>query len=193
MLRVIQYGEAVLRKKGEVVSAFGAELKTLGEDMHATMAAAEGIGLAAQQVGLALRFCVVDLGPAAGDTGMAVFDGRPVPPPVLMPLFLANPRVEFPSPVETEVMEEGCLSIQGVRGNVPRPTRIEVNYRDLDGGEHWLSCEGLLARCIQHEVDHLDGVLFVDRMGKKDFHRIRPRLRRLKRRTGDGFHAETSG
>ncbi|MFP4357784.1 MAG: peptide deformylase [Puniceicoccaceae bacterium] len=181
LLRVIQYGEPVLREKGEAVKSFDGELLRLARDMRETMEAHEGIGLAAQQVGVALRLCVVDLGPAVAETGMTLLDGKMVPPAVLMPLFLANPRVEPIAPVEVGVMEEGCLSFRGIRGEVPRPNRIEVSYQDLDGQAHVLVCEELLARCIQHEVDHLEGVLFIDRMPESELRGLRKKLRRLSR------------
>ncbi len=181
VLRVTQYGEPVLREKGETVKRFDGDLARLARDMRETMEAHEGIGLAAQQVGVTLRLCVVDLGAAAAETGITLLDGKMVPPAVLMPLFLVNPRVETAPPVEVGVMEEGCLSFRGIRGDVPRPNRIEVNYADLDGQNHILVCEELLARCIQHEVDHLEGVLFIDRMSQSDFRRLRKKLRRLSR------------
>jgi len=178
-LRVTQYGEAVLREKSRPVREFGASLKSLAEEMLATMHRSDGIGLAAPQVGLSTRFCVVDLGAAANDSGDAKLDGRLVPPSLLMPLFLANPVLDFPEPDASEVMEEGCLSIRGIRGDVSRPFRIFARFQDPEGAEHSLECEGLLARCIQHEVDHLDGILFIDRMERKDLRKLRGKLKRL--------------
>lgn len=185
-MRVTQYGEAVLHEKGEKITEFGEALKALTREMLETMVEHEGIGLAAQQIGKAIRLCVVDLGEAAHDTGEAILDGRNVPPAILMPLVLVNPRIELPTPVEMEVMEEGCLSFRQVRGNVTRPAVIEVFYQDLEGGEHHLICEGLFSRCIQHEVDHLNGILFIDRMNKPDLSRIRSKLRKLKRLGQEG-------
>jgi peptide deformylase len=179
-MEVIQYGHPVLRERGEAVESFDGELARFAERMRETMEAHDGIGLAAHQVGRPVRFCVVDLGRAAPEAGETVLDGRAVPPAVLMPLFLANPRLEHPAPVEVDVMEEGCLSIQGIRGDVTRPFRVDLSFQDLEGAPHRLRCEGLLARCIQHEVDHLNGVLFVDRLERKDFARVRAKLRRLK-------------
>lgn len=192
-MRVTQYGEPILREKGDPVEDFGPNLQALANDMLATLNHADGIGLAAPQVGLKLRFCVVDLKSGAADTGTALLDGRPVPPQILMPLYLANPEVEFPQASDSEEMEEGCLSIQGIRGFVERPYGIVVSYRDLEGQPHTLACEGLLARCIQHEVDHLNGVLFVDRMTRKDFLKIRGKLKRLKRLSEDLFRQGTPG
>jgi len=181
-MRVTQYGEAVLRERGSVVTNFDEELATLADEMCDTMRSHDGIGLAAQQVGRTMQICVVDLGQAARETGGARWDGRDVPPTILMPLVLVNPKIEVSAPDEIDFMEEGCLSFYKVRGDVPRPERIEVTYQDLQGIQHHLACEGLLSRCIQHEVDHLNGVLFIDRMDKQDFAKIRGKARRLKRR-----------
>jgi len=181
-LRITQYGEAILRERGERLERFDDDLRTLASEMIETMYDHEGIGLAAQQVGRAIQLCVVDLGSAASETGEAVLDEKSIPPGILMPLVLVNPHVEIPAPASVEVMEEGCLSFHQVRGNVTRPDWIEVAYQDLEGADHQLRCRGLLSRCIQHEVDHLKGVLFIDRMAKPDFAKIRSKVRRLKRR-----------
>lgn len=190
-LRVTQYGEQVLHEKGQKITEFDGALAELAQQMLVTMNDHDGIGLAAQQIGKAICLCVVDLGEAAHDTGDAVLDGRSVPPAIMMPLVLVNPRIEMPAPVEMEVMEEGCLSFRQVRGEVTRPAVIEVHYQDLEGQEHHLVCEGLFSRCIQHEVDHLNGILFIDRMNKPDFARIRSKLRKLKRvgQEGDPLRA----
>jgi len=180
-LRVTQYGEEVLRQPGRRVEVFDGALRELAQSMRATMRAEEGIGLAAQQVGEALHFCVVDLGPAAREEGEVEMDGRPVPASLLQPLYLANATVE-PEPAGEIAAEEGCLSFPGVRGEVPRPPRIRVSYRDLDGAAHTLRCAGLLARCIQHEVDHCNGVLFIDRMDPAERTALRPALRKLEKK-----------
>jgi peptide deformylase len=115
--------------------------------MFATMYAAPGIGLAAPQVGLDLRFAVIDLQP----------DEKPAP------ITLINPRVEQVSEEEV-TREEGCLSIPGHYADVTRPERVVVSYEDIDGHSQKIEAEGLLATCLQHEIDHLDGVLFVDHL-----------------------------
>jgi len=181
-LRVTQYGEGILREAGEKIVKFDRELSILAEEMLTTMNDHEGIGLAAQQIGKAIQLCVVDLGAGAGETGLAIFDGKDIPPSLLMPLVLVNPRIEVPSPDEEGAMEEGCLSFRKVRGEVIRPNLIDVSFQDLDGADHRLVCEGLLSRCIQHEVDHLNGILFIDRMKKPEFAKIKGKVRRLKRR-----------
>ena len=180
-LRVTQYGEEILRQPGRRVVAFDDSLRELAHSMRATMIAEDGIGLAAQQVGEALHFCVVDLGSAARDEGEVELDGRPVPAPLLQPLYLANASVE-PEPAPEAAAEEGCLSFPGVRGEVPRPPRIRVSYEDLDGAAHTLRCTGLLARCIQHEVDHCNGILFIDRMEPAERNALRPALRKLEKK-----------
>ncbi|MEM0966051.1 MAG: peptide deformylase [Verrucomicrobiota bacterium] len=190
-LRVTQYGEAVLREKGEAITTFDDSLDALAQEMLATMYEEGGIGLAAQQIGEAIQLCVVDLGEGAQNTGEALLDGKEVPPPLLMPLVLVNPEILYPEPLELEVVEEGCLSLYQVRGDVPRPSEIGVTYQDLEGVQHTLSCEGLFSRCIQHEVDHLNGILFIDRMEKADFAKIRGKVRRLKKKAGRQLKASS--
>ena len=181
-LRIMQYGESILHKKGTSVDAFDKELSKLAEDMLLAMDNADGIGLAAQQIGQAIRFCVVDVPEHPEYPMTCILDGRLLSPSLLMPLALANPEVS-PLPSDEYYYEEGCLSFPQIRGEVARPERISVNYQDLDGNAHQLECDGLLARCIQHEVDHLNGVLFIDRMEKKTFAEIKKEVKELKQRT----------
>jgi peptide deformylase len=122
-------------------------LRALVPRMLATMYAAPGIGLAAPQVGLDLRFAVVDLQP----------DETPAP------ITLINPRVEQTSREEA-TREEGCLSLPGHYADVTRPEKVVVSYEDIDGNPQRIEAEGLLATCLQHEIDHLDGILFVDHL-----------------------------
>jgi peptide deformylase len=164
-LRIVQYNNPILRKKGEKITAFNAQLRTVAGDMIETMHEAGGIGLAAQQVGRAVQLCVVDLRESEAEYS-GELDGRKTPLDLVMPLILVNPRVT-PSPFAKEaIVEEGCLSFPGIRGDVSRPDVIAVAFNDERGGSHVLTCDGLLARCIQHEADHLNGVLFIDRMTK---------------------------
>ena len=115
--------------------------------MFEAMYAAPGIGLAAPQVGLPLRLVVLDLQPA----------DKPAP------LVLVNPEIVARSE-DTATREEGCLSVPGQYADVARPARVHVRYHDADGLRHEIEAEGLLAACLQHELDHLDGVLFVDHL-----------------------------
>jgi peptide deformylase len=163
ILRVTEYGEEILRRKGERIEVFDEGLRALACDMIETMYAAEGIGLAAQQVDLPLQLCVIDVSDLQDDLLRFELDGKRPPVELIMPLVLVNPVVRvFPGHTATE--EEGCLSFPGIRGEVTRADAIEVHYQDLDGGKHHLRTEGWLARVVQHEVDHLQGVLFIDHM-----------------------------
>lgn len=130
-----------------VTSADRARVATLAQRMLATMYAAPGIGLAAPQVGVDLRLAVVDLQP----------EDKPAP------LVLINPRIEQAS-AEEVTREEGCLSIPGQYADVTRPARVTVSYEDAEGQVQTIEAEGLLATCLQHEIDHLDGILFVDHL-----------------------------
>jgi len=181
-LRITQYGESILHQDGKVVSSFGAELTGLANQMLKAMDQAEGIGLAAQQIGQAIRFCVIDVPEHPEYPMTCILDGKPLSPSLLMPMALANPEV-LPLLSNEYYYEEGCLSFPEIRGEVARPERISVKYQDLDGNAHQLECDGLLARCIQHEVDHLNGVLFIDRMEKKTFAEIKKEVKELKQRT----------
>lgn len=164
-LQIVHYNQPVLRKKGAKVTAFDPALAKLADKMIETMHEASGIGLAAQQIGLALQLCVVDLREVKLDFTWDL-DGRKPPRELFMPFALVNPVVTtLPSPEAS--YEEGCLSFPEIRGDIIRPDKISVKFQDLTGTPHVLVCDGLLARCIQHEVDHLNGVLFIDRMEKK--------------------------
>ncbi|HTX66947.1 MAG TPA: peptide deformylase [Opitutaceae bacterium] len=187
LLPIVQYGAPVLRKKGERITAFDAALGRLAEDMIETMHAARGIGLGAQQIGRALQLCVVDLRQAEAEYTWQL-DGKRPPKELIMPLVLVNPRVTAaPRPLDTA--EEGCLSFPEIRGDVERPDRITVDFQDAHGHPHTLAATGMLARCIQHEVDHLGGVLFIDRMDKRTLAAIEPKLRALKKRTREAARA----
>jgi peptide deformylase len=165
-LRIVHFNEPVLRKKGEKVAKFDPALARLANDMIETMHAAAGIGLAAQQVGRPLLLCVADL----RDTESVfkwTLDGARPPLDLFMPLVLANPVVTITPGTPETVYEEGCLSFPKIRGDVSRRDAITVVFQDERGVPHTLTCDGLLARCIQHEVDHLHGILFIERMDKK--------------------------
>jgi peptide deformylase len=165
VLPIVHYNDSVLRKKGVKVATFDATLGKLAADMIDTMHDAHGIGLAAQQIGLALQLCVVDLREFDGDFNWELDGSRP-PLELIMPLVLANPEVKK-LPSDETVYEEGCLSFPKIRGDVIRPDAISVKFQDANGTPHTLVCDGMFSRCIQHENDHLQGVLFIDRMEKK--------------------------
>ena len=181
-LRITQYGESILHQKGSPIESFDAELSRLSKDMLEAMHQVEGIGLAAQQVGKALRFCVVNVPDHPEYPMTCNVDGKALSSSLLMPLSLANPEIT-PLPSDEYYYEEGCLSFPEIRGDVARPERILVRYQDFDGVRHELECDGLLARCIQHEADHLDGILFTERMEKKVYAEVKAEVQALKKKT----------
>jgi len=157
------YGDKVLREKGEEVDDFGEKIRYFFDNMVETMIVEGGVGLAAPQVGVSRRIAVVNPEPENEKTLIR----------------MANPRIIATSD-ETETMEEGCLSIPGIRGDVIRSRAIEVLYQDEEGKEYKLEAEGLLARIIQHEIDHLNGVLFIDHLSTAKKLLIKPKLRKLR-------------
>ncbi len=181
-LRVTQYNEPILREKGKLVEVFDDNLGQLCKDMVETMYEYEGIGLAAQQIDQAIQLCVIDVPQNKEEPFDCIYDGKTPPPELIMPMALINPEVEFlPSP-ETEY-EEGCLSFPKILGIVLRPDRIKVTFQDPKGHPHTMECTGLLGRCVQHEVDHLNGVLFIDRMEKDSLADVEKPIRKLKKET----------
>lgn len=181
VLPIVHYNSVILRKKGVNVTAFDAALARLAADMIDTMHEAAGIGLAAQQVGQAIQLCVVDLRQAESDFQWE-FDGARPPLEIFMPLVLVNPVVTVVQEPSTSY-EEGCLSFPEIRGDVVRPDQLTAKFKDLKGVAHTLVCNGLLSRCVQHEVDHLNGVLFIDRMDKPVLAALDPELKALKKQT----------
>ena len=183
ILRVTEYDEPVLRCKGERVKRFDANLKQLTQDMLETMYAKKGIGLAAQQVGQRQMVCVVDLLEAARELNLEFrWDNRFLPIDLIMPLIMINPTISFQSENKSPY-EEGCLSFPGIHGLIYRSESIEVDYLDLEGSSHRLECNNLLARVIQHETDHLNGILFIDRMGIDTLEEIKDDLKAMKKNT----------
>lgn len=165
-LKIVHYNESVLNKKGAKITVFDAALRKLADEMVAAMHDAGGIGLAAQQIGKALQLCVVDLRDSDAEFTWNI-DGRKPPLDLCMPMVLANPVVTIVPGTPETMYEEGCLSFPEIRGKIARQDNIVVKYQDEHGTPHTMSCDGLLARCVQHEVDHLNGVLFIERMDKK--------------------------
>ncbi len=147
-LRIITYGHPTLRVKCEPVTEFNAELRDFGEKMHRTMAEAEGVGLAASQVDRRIRLLVL---------GVPVRDSEE-----MISMTVVNPEILESSGEWT--YEEGCLSIPDVRDEVTRPARIKLRYQDTHGKVHSLEADGLLGRVLQHEIDHLNGILFIDHL-----------------------------
>ena len=142
--------DPILRKKCEPLEKVDKELKKLMDDMLETMYAAPGIGLAAIQVGILKRLVVIDISKSEEKKN---------------PIFLINPQIIHKSK-KTSVYEEGCLSLPGQFAEIERPAECTLKYVDYNGREKELKAEGLLATCVQHEVDHLNGILFIDYLSK---------------------------
>lgn len=192
-LRVRLYDEPILRQKGEKIAQFDAALKKLTDDMIETMYAIDAGGLAAQQVGYALQVFVLDVLESAkrlGDKLKVILDNKEIPLNLLMPFVVVNP--EFISLSSSEVIyDEGCMSFPGnIFLPISRPERVHLKYQDLEGTVHELQCEGILARCILHEFDHLQGILFIDRAQRSDVMRHESKLKKLKRDTRDFLKTE---
>jgi peptide deformylase len=185
LLPIVQYNDPVLREKGARVDVFDGALAALARDMIETMSAAPGIGLAAQQVGRAAQLCVVDVSRVDDAAMRWELDGGHPPMALFMPMIVVNPDVTVHR-VEKDAIEEGCLSFPGIRGEVERRDEITVKFQDEQGVPHVLACNGMMARCIQHEVDHLNGVLFIDRMKKKTLALISQALKELAAKTKAG-------
>ncbi len=158
------YGNPVLREKGAAVESVTPKLEEFIENMFETMEEYRGIGLAAQQVGRAIQLTVIDIRAAENRPSTLEIDGETADPNSLMPLVLINPEV---TPLNDPVSgSEGCLSFPEIYGDVTRPEQVRVKAMSGCGEPIEFVCGGLLARCVQHETDHLHGILFIDRMDR---------------------------
>jgi peptide deformylase len=152
VLPIVTYNDPILKKETELISENSEELQTLIDDMFETMYKASGVGLAAPQIGKSIQLFVMD-----ADAITEEMEDEPD----IGPVTLINPKIVKKSD-ETVKMEEGCLSIPDVRDDVSRPESITVKFRDRDMNEQTMDATGWIARVIQHEIDHLQGVLFLD-------------------------------
>jgi peptide deformylase len=169
-LDIVPYGHPALRAKGRRIENIDARIHALAKEMLETMYAAEGIGLAAQQVGLPVQLCVVDVKGVKDRPSTLRIGGQAAEIEDHMPLVLINPEVEPFGKPETGV--EGCLSFPGVRSDVTRPAAVRVRAQSLAGKMLEFEAGGLLARAIQHEHDHLHGILVIDRVSAAERERI---------------------
>jgi peptide deformylase len=176
-LKVYQYGEKVLREKSVDVTMVTDELRKLADDMIETMHAAKGVGLAAQQVGRTERMCVIDIPEGCDDEEFERFNA-----PIRMPLKLFNPRIVAQ---EGSICDkEGCLSFPGVGGSLTRAAQVTAQYLDENNRPQIITAQGFLARALQHEIDHLDAILYVDRMTAVERLECAAKLKKLAKRNG---------
>ena len=180
-LPILNYGDARLRAKGKRIEEIDETIRELASDMLETMRAANGVGLAAQQVGEALQLTVIDVSQATERPSTMALNGVEVVPNEQMPLVLLNPEVEIGP--EKEIAAEGCLSFPEISGDIERSVWARVRGQTLSGDPIEIEATGLLARALQHEVDHLNGILFIDRMSSVAKAALGSRLKRLRKET----------
>ena len=186
ILPILQYGDPVLREKGDRIEIIDDRIRELAANMIETMHAAHGVGLAAQQIGEALQLTVIDISAVEDDRpSTLMLDGKDLDPKTAMPLVLINPEIELRGETETGV--EGCLSFPEITGDIERAQSVTVRAQTLEGGTIQIEAGGFLARAIQHEGDHLNGILFIDRMRSASKAALSSRLRRLQKETKRGI------
>lgn len=178
-LEVVKYGHPALRSKGRKIEKIDDSLRTLAEEMIATMYEEDGCGLAAHQVGRSIQMAVIDVMPAHEDRpSRAWIDGRELELNSLMPLVMINPEIH-PVGKEKVTEIEGCLSMPGLHDKVERHARVRIVCQDIDGRTLDFEAEGLLSRAAQHEHDHLHGILFIDHLGPENQAAHQPLLRKF--------------
>ncbi|MAH77484.1 MAG: peptide deformylase [Gammaproteobacteria bacterium] len=157
--KILKFPDQDLRIKAKPVETFDEELKTLTDDMFETMHSVNGIGLAATQIGVAKQVAVIDISLEKNE-----------------PLVIVNPAIQILDPSKTEDYDEGCLSVPGFFEKISRPSDIKLSYQDLNGKKEEIKPEGLLTKVVQHELDHLNGRLFVDHISELKRRRIRNKI-----------------
>ena len=157
--KILKFPDQDLRIKAKPVESFDDELKALTDDMFETMHSVDGIGLAATQIGVAKQVAVIDISPEKNE-----------------PLVIVNPAIQILDPSKTEDYDEGCLSVPGFFEKISRPSDIKLTYQDLNGKKQEIKPEGLLTKVVQHELDHLNGRLFVDHISELKRRRIRNKI-----------------
>lgn len=177
MLKLCKYGEKVLREKSTPVPKVTPALRTLAVEMLEVMYAAKGVGLAAQQVGHTESLCVIDVPKECEEEADALFNA-----PIAMPLIMFNPKIL--SREGAQRGKEGCLSFPGIGGEVTRAGQVTCQYIDAEGNPQIVTARGFLARAIQHETDHLEGVLYIDHLSAMERLAFAPRLKKLAKANG---------
>jgi len=185
ILPILQYGDPVLRAKGTRVEEIDDRVRELIANMIETMHSANGVGLAAQQIGEALQLTVLDISQIEDRPSTLKLNGKEADPKSAMPLVLINPEIELLD--ETEVGTEGCLSFPEITGEIERAKSVRARAQTLEGGIIEIEASGFLARAIQHEDDHLNGILFIDRMNSAAKAALSSRLKRLQKETKRGI------
>jgi peptide deformylase len=181
-LPIRKYGDPILRAKGKRIKTVDDRIRTLAENMLETMHAANGVGLAAQQVGYALQITVLDVSQVEDRPSAMKLNGEPVADlTTVMPLVLVNPTLLLGK--ETDLGSEGCLSFPEITADIERAASVELEAETLEGDRVRIEASGLLSRALQHEVDHLNGILFIDRMSSASKASHSSRLKRLQKET----------
>jgi len=184
ILPILEYGDPILRAKGKPIDNIDDRIRELTANMIETMHAANGVGLAAQQVGEALQLTVLDVSVIEDRPSTLKVDGKDIDPKAAMPLVLINPEIKLHD--ATEMGVEGCLSFPEVTGDIERAKSVIVRAQTLEGSAIEIETSGFLARAIQHEGDHLNGILFIDRMNSAAKAALSSRLKRLQKETRRG-------
>ena len=179
ILRIVKYPDPVLRTKGKKITKVTDEIRTLAANMIETMGNANGVGLAAQQVGHALQLAVIDVMQSEDRPSTMSIEGKLCELSDWMPLILLNPELTLDPAREIGI--EGCLSFPELTGDIDRAAGVRATGQLLDGSMLAFEATGLLARALQHEIDHLNGVLFIDRMNAATKVGIAPKLKRMQR------------
>jgi peptide deformylase len=183
-LPIVKYGNPILRAKGKEIEQIDERIRSLAADMVETMQGANGIGLAAQQVGTALQLTVLDVSQVEDRPSTMKLNGQNVDPAEAMPLILLNLKIRLDEEVSSG--NEGCLSFPDITAEIDRAVSVEVEAETLEGEAVRIEASGLLARALQHEVDHLNGILFIDRMSSVVKASLSSRLKRLQKETLNG-------
>lgn len=177
ILPIVQYGDPVLRQQCRPVAQVDESIRELAQNMLETMVDANGVGLAAPQVGVDLQLAVIDVSHDPECISFLKVNGKHAELAEIMPLVFINPKLEYGQ--EKEIDFEGCLSIEGIRYEVRRPAAVKATLEQLDGTTLVIETDGLLSRALQHEIDHLNGILFVDRLSAVGKVSVKNRLKRL--------------
>ena len=176
-LKVFKYGEKVLREKATPVVVVDDRLRKLAEDMIETMHESKGVGLAAEQVGRLERMCVIDIPEGCDEPEDEMFNA-----PIGMPLVLFNPEIVAQEGSQRD--KEGCLSFPNVGGSLTRAAQVTCQYLDAENRPQMITARGFLARAIQHEIDHLNGILYIDHMSAVERLAYAPKLKKLAKANG---------